>query len=147
MAGISAAEVVAHTMANDLVQVFTVTEGLAPEEVEKYVTYPVEVSMTGLPGVEKVRSVSNFGLSVVNVYFEDKTDIYWARQLVAQLCEKNVVPVPPSLVDRLRERDDWHAAPFLATYFLRCNVQRRLSTTWKTSPSRIAPRSSSTARA
>jgi len=66
----------------NLVQVFTVTEGLAPEEVEKYVTYPVEVSMTGLPGVRKVRSVSNFGLSVVNIYFDDGMDIYFCRRLV-----------------------------------------------------------------
>lgn len=66
----------------NLVQVFTVTEGLAPEEIEKFITYPVEVSMNGLPGIEKVRSVSNFGLSVVNIYFEDTMDLYFARQLV-----------------------------------------------------------------
>ncbi|MBI1387084.1 MAG: CusA/CzcA family heavy metal efflux RND transporter [bacterium] len=65
-----------------LVQVFTITEGLAPEEVERYVTYPVEVAMNGLPHLEKIRSVSNFGLSVVNVYFKEGTDIYFARQLV-----------------------------------------------------------------
>jgi cobalt-zinc-cadmium resistance protein CzcA len=66
----------------NLAQVFTQTEGLAPEEVEKYITYPIEAEMTGLPGVEKIRSVSNFGLSVVNIYFEDKMDIYFCRQLV-----------------------------------------------------------------
>lgn len=66
----------------NLVQVFTVTDGLAPEEIEMYVTYPVEAAMTGLPGVVKVRSVSNFGLSVVNVYFKDGMDIYFCRQLV-----------------------------------------------------------------
>jgi len=65
-----------------LVQVFTITEGLAPEEIEKYVTYPVETAMNGLPNLELIRSVSNFGLSVVNIYFEDGTDIYFARQLV-----------------------------------------------------------------
>ncbi|MGH7825400.1 MAG: efflux RND transporter permease subunit [Candidatus Binatia bacterium] len=65
-----------------LVQVFTETEGLAPEEVEKYITYPVEVAMNGLPDLKEIRSVSNFGLSVVNIYFEDGTDIYFARQLV-----------------------------------------------------------------
>jgi cobalt-zinc-cadmium resistance protein CzcA len=56
---------------DNLVQIFTITEGLAPEEIEMYVTYPVEAAMTGLPAVEKIRSVSNFGLSVVNVYFEE----------------------------------------------------------------------------
>ncbi len=67
-----------------LVQVFTVTEGLGPEEVEKFVTFPVEVAMSGLPKVEEIRSVSNFGLSVVSVYFKDGTDIYFARQVVGE---------------------------------------------------------------
>ncbi len=67
-----------------LVQIFTETEGLAPEEVERYVTYPVEVAMNGIPNLKKIRSISNFGLSVVNVYFEDGTDIYFARQLVGE---------------------------------------------------------------
>jgi len=62
-----------------LVQVFTTTDGLAPEEIEQLVTYPVETAMNGLPDVEKIRSVSNFGLSVVNIYFKDGTDIFWAR--------------------------------------------------------------------
>ncbi len=68
----------------NLVQVFTETEGLAPEEIEKFVTFPVEASMSGLPGVTNVRSISNFGLSVVNIYFEDKMDIYFCRQLVSE---------------------------------------------------------------
>ncbi|MFZ2447454.1 MAG: CusA/CzcA family heavy metal efflux RND transporter [Syntrophobacteraceae bacterium] len=67
-----------------LVQVFSETVGLAPEEVEKYVTYPVEVAMNGMPNLKEIRSISNFGLSVVNIYFEDGTDIYFARQLVGE---------------------------------------------------------------
>ena len=67
-----------------LVQVFTVTSGLGPEEVEKFVTFPVEAAMSGLPDVEEIRSVSNFGLSVVSIYFKDGTDIYFARQLVGE---------------------------------------------------------------
>ena len=67
-----------------LVQVFTETEGLAPEEVERYVTFPIETAMAGLPKIDKMRSVSNFGLSVVNIYFEDGTNIYFARQVVGE---------------------------------------------------------------
>ena len=77
-----------------LVQVFTETEGLAPEEVEKFVTYPVEATMNGLPGMDRIRSVSNFGLSVVNVYFTDDTDIYFARQLVNERLQEARERIP-----------------------------------------------------
>lgn len=77
-----------------LVQVFVETEGLAPEEVEKYVTYPLESAMNGLPGLEQIRSVSNFGLSVVNIYFEEGTDIYFARQLVGERLQAARVAIP-----------------------------------------------------
>ena len=66
----------------NLVQVFTITEGLAPEEIEQYVTYPIETAMVGLPGISNIRSISNFGLSVVNIYFEDGMDIHFTRTLV-----------------------------------------------------------------
>jgi cobalt-zinc-cadmium resistance protein CzcA len=67
-----------------LVQIYTEAEGMAPEEIERLISYPIESSMFGLPRVENIRSFSTFALSTVNVYFEDKTDIYWARQLVSQ---------------------------------------------------------------
>ncbi len=78
----------------NLVQVFTITEGLAPEEVEKFVTFPIEVSMNGLPGIENIRSVSNFGLSVVNVYFEEGLDIYFCRQLVGERLQEARDQIP-----------------------------------------------------
>ncbi len=77
-----------------LVQVFTVTEGLAPEEVEKYVTYPVEAVMNGLPDVKEIRSISNFGLSVINIYFAEGTDIYFARQLVNERLQEAREQIP-----------------------------------------------------
>ena len=83
----------------NLVQVFTLTEGLAPEEIEKYVTFPVEVAMTGLPRVDHIRSVSNFGLSVVNVYFEDDVDIYFARQLVGERLQEAREEIPEGFGD------------------------------------------------
>jgi len=83
----------------NLVQVFTLTEGLAPEEIEKYVTFPVEVAMNGLPGVEKTRSVSNFGLSVVNIYFAEDVDIYFARQLVGERLQEAREQIPEGFGD------------------------------------------------
>lgn len=82
-----------------LVQVFTETEGLAPEEVEKYVTYPVETAMNGLPNLKEIRSVSNFGLSVINIYFEDGTDIYFARQLVGERLQLAREEIPDGFGD------------------------------------------------
>lgn len=69
---------------NIQVQVLTNSPGLAPQEVESFITFPVETAMSGLPKVEQIRSVSKFGLSVVTVVFEEGTDIYWARQLVGE---------------------------------------------------------------
>ena len=69
---------------NVQVQILTNSPGLAPEEVEKFISFPVETAMSGLPKIEEIRSVSKFGLSVVTVVFEEDTDIYWARQLVGE---------------------------------------------------------------
>ena len=69
---------------NIQVQVLTNSPGLAPQEVESFITFPVETAMSGLPKIEQIRSVSKFGLSVVTVVFEEGTDIYWARQLVGE---------------------------------------------------------------
>lgn len=69
---------------NVQVQVLTNAPGLPPEDVERLITFPVETSMSGLPDVSEIRSVSKFGLSVVTVVFLDDTDIYWARQLVGE---------------------------------------------------------------
>ena len=82
-----------------LVQVFVETEGLAPEEVEKFVTYPVEKAMNGLPNLKEIRSVSNFGLSVINVYFKDGTDIYFARQLVGERLQMAREEIPEGFGD------------------------------------------------
>ena len=64
------------------VQINTVAPALSPEEVERQITFPVEQAISGLPGLEQLRSISKFGLSQVVVIFEDGTDIYFARQLI-----------------------------------------------------------------
>lgn len=66
------------------VEVITTAPGMPPEEVERLVTYPIESALMGLPGAERVRSASKFGLSLVTVPFPDNVDVYFARQLVQQ---------------------------------------------------------------
>jgi len=80
-----------------LVQVITESPGLAPQEVEALVTYPVEVSMNGLPGVTRILSISGFGFSQVNVYFQDDVEIYSARQLVFERAQSAREAIPGGL--------------------------------------------------
>ncbi|MDF7808830.1 CusA/CzcA family heavy metal efflux RND transporter [Pontiellaceae bacterium B12219] len=67
-----------------MVPVFAEPDGMAPEEVEQLITYPIETAMNGLPNVTLIKSTSAFGMAVVYVYFTDDTDIYFARQLVSE---------------------------------------------------------------
>ena len=69
---------------NKQVQIITEAPGRSPEEVEKYITYPIEAQMMGIPKLTDTRSLSKFGLSVITVVFEDDVDIYFARQLVLE---------------------------------------------------------------
>jgi cobalt-zinc-cadmium resistance protein CzcA len=80
-----------------LVQIVTEAPGLAPEEVEKLITYPVEVAMNGLPKVAQVKSISAFGISQVSVYFTDDVDIYFARQLTLERLQQAKSEIPPGL--------------------------------------------------
>jgi heavy metal efflux system protein len=82
---------------NIQVQINTNAPSLAPFEVEKQITFPVEVAVSGLPRVQQVRSVSKFGLSQVTVVFEDGVDIYFARQLVQQRLQEARAEIPPGL--------------------------------------------------
>ncbi len=67
---------------NNQVQIITVTPTLATQEVEQFITYPIEKSLANLPDLVEMRSVSRFGLSVITVVFEEKVDIYFARQQI-----------------------------------------------------------------
>ncbi|MEQ6122283.1 CusA/CzcA family heavy metal efflux RND transporter [Reichenbachiella sp. MALMAid0571] len=69
---------------NNQVQVITTSRNLATEDVEKFLTYPVELEMANLPGVKEIRSVSKFGLSVVTIVFDDDMGTYLPRQLIAE---------------------------------------------------------------
>ncbi|MGH7250791.1 MAG: efflux RND transporter permease subunit [Nitrospiraceae bacterium] len=69
---------------NIQVQILTEAGGLSPVEVERFITFPIELQMTGLPGLSEIRSLSKFGLSQITVVFQDQVDIYFARQLVLE---------------------------------------------------------------
>lgn len=69
---------------NVQVQVATEAPGKSPEEVERFVTVPIEIGMTGLPGLVEMRSLNRNGISIVTLVFTEKTDIYFARQLVME---------------------------------------------------------------
>ena len=84
---------------NVQVQVLTTAPALGPEEVERFITTPVELAMSGIPRLADVRSVSKFGLSAVTVVFEDGTDIYFARQLVNERLQAARAAIPAGYGD------------------------------------------------
>src|SRR5439155_14540415 len=86
---------------NVQVQVNTEVPALAPEEIEKLVTFPLEIELSGVPGMEEVRSLSKFGLSQITVIFKDRTDIYRARQLVSERLQNAVEKLPRGLAPKL----------------------------------------------
>jgi cobalt-zinc-cadmium resistance protein CzcA len=77
------------------VEINSVAPSLGPEEVEQQITFPIEQVLSGLPRLQLLRSVSKFGLSQVVVYFEDGTDVYFARQLVGE--RLGTVVLPPDI--------------------------------------------------
>ncbi len=79
---------------NNQVQVITTSRKLSTQDMEKYVTYPVELEMANLPGVKEIRSVSKFGLSVVTVVFNDDLGTYLPRQLIAEKIQAAAEKIP-----------------------------------------------------
>ncbi len=76
------------------VQILTRSPALGPVEVEQFITFPIEASLSGLPALRELRSVSRYGLSAVTAIFEDQTDIYRARQLVTERLTRAMERIP-----------------------------------------------------
>ncbi len=79
---------------NNQVQVITTSRNLSTQDVEQFITYPVELEMANLPGVVEIRSVSKFGLSVVTIVFEDDLGTYLPRQLIAEKIKSASEKIP-----------------------------------------------------
>ena len=86
---------------NVQVQVNTETPGYSPLESEQRVTFPIETAMSGLPGLDYTRSISRYGLSQVTVVFEDGTDLYFARQQIAERLQQVRAQLPEGLEPQL----------------------------------------------
>jgi len=86
---------------NVQVQINTAVPAFAPEEIEKLVTFPIENEMAGIPGLTELRSLSKFGLSQINLIFEDGTDIYRSRQLVSERLQSVIDELPVGLTPKL----------------------------------------------
>lgn len=82
---------------NNQVQVITVTPKLATQEVEQFITFPVEIAMSNIPGVIEIRSISRFGLSVVTIVFEEEMGTYLPRQLISEKLNEVKEDIPDNL--------------------------------------------------
>jgi cobalt-zinc-cadmium resistance protein CzcA len=79
---------------NNQVQVITTSRNLSTQDIEQFITYPVEIEMANLPGVKEIRSISKFGLSVVTIVFEDDLGTYLPRQLIAEKIKSASEKIP-----------------------------------------------------
>jgi cobalt-zinc-cadmium resistance protein CzcA len=82
---------------NNQVQVITTSPTLAAQEVERLITFPIEVTMATIPQMEEIRSFSRFGLSVVTIVFEENVDVYWARQQVNERLSQAQSKIPEGI--------------------------------------------------
>lgn len=79
---------------NNQVQVITVSSNLSTQDIEQFITYPVELEMANLPGVKEIRSISKFGLSVVTIVFDESMGSYLPRQLIAEKIKTATANIP-----------------------------------------------------
>ena len=86
---------------NVQVQINTPVKGLIPSEIEKFVTFPIESGMGGIPNVDEIRSISRYGISQVTLIFKDGTDIFFARQLISEKLQKIQKELPGGILPEM----------------------------------------------
>jgi cobalt-zinc-cadmium resistance protein CzcA len=79
------------------VQVITIAPSFGATDIERLVTYPIEQANSNIPGIKEIRSFSRFGLSLVTIVFDDDTDVYWARQQVAERLQQVQTQIPAGI--------------------------------------------------
>ena len=82
---------------NNQVQVISLAPSLAVQEVESFITAPIEVAVANIPNIVELRSISRLGLSVITVVFKDDIDVYWARQQLSERLKEAEEVIPPGL--------------------------------------------------
>ncbi|NVM65190.1 cobalt-zinc-cadmium resistance protein CzcA [Mucilaginibacter sp. SG538B] len=82
---------------NNQVQVITIAPSFGATDIERLVTYPIEQANSNISGLKEIRSFSRFGLSLVTIVFDDATDVYWARQQVAERLQKAQSQIPAGI--------------------------------------------------
>src|SRR6266542_4375744 len=110
------------------VQVNTEVAALAAEESEKLVTQPIEIALAGLPAVDEMRSLTKFGLSQVTIQFKDGTDIYRARQLVAERLQGVLERLPTGALPKLAPISTGLGEIFYYNLQYRADAKNKLST-------------------
>lgn len=79
------------------VQVLTVSPSLGAPDIERLITFPIEQACSNVPGLKQIRSFSRFGLSLVTIVFDDETDLYWARQQIAERLQQVSQNIPEGI--------------------------------------------------
>ncbi|EKU26761.1 efflux RND transporter permease subunit [Xanthomonas graminis] len=115
---------------NVQVQVNTAAPGYSPLEAEQRVTFPLETVLAGLPGLESTRSLSRYGLSQVTVVFADGTDLYFARQQVAERLQQVKAQLPPELEPQLGPIATGLGEIFMYTVEAKPNARKPDGTAW-----------------
>ena len=82
---------------NNQVQIITIAPSFGAADIERLITFPIEQANTNIAGLKEIRSFSRFGLSLVTIVFDDATDVYWARQQVAERLQKVQSEIPQGI--------------------------------------------------